>query len=209
MATLIPSSNSVAIGRRRFLCMVTSVVGAAGAAAAVWPFVAQMSPDAATRAPGDVAGLDLRALRPTDRVVMRWHGYPIFVVRRTDGMLSAMQESKFVAQLVDPMSDKMQQPPYAKNWHRSIVPAYAVLVGVCTRCGCVPDYLEADSPLGMAGGYICPCCASHYDPAGRAYSGLAAYNLPVPPHAIEKTDRVLIGKTHPRESFSLETIERI
>lgn len=177
-----------------------------GATAAAWPFIAQMNPDASTGAAGDVVGVELGALRPAQRVVVRWHGYPILVVRRTDAMLSAMPESKFQAQLVDPISEKMQQPAYAKNWHRSIDPAYAVLVGVCTRCGCVPDYLETDSPLGMAGGYICPCCASRYDPAGR---GLASYNLPVPPHAIERNARVLIGKTGPRESFSLENVERI
>jgi ubiquinol-cytochrome c reductase iron-sulfur subunit len=209
MATVIPSSYSPAVGRRRFLYMVTGLVGAAGAAAAAWPFIAQMDPDAATRDAGDVVGVDLGPLRPAQRVVVRWHGYPIFVVRRTDAMLTAMQESKFVVQLVDPVSEKRQQPPYAKNWHRSIDPAYAVLVGVCTRCACVPDYFEADSPLVMAGGYICPCCASHYDPAGRAYSGVAAYNLPVPPHALEKNARMLIGKARPGELFSLETVERI
>jgi ubiquinol-cytochrome c reductase iron-sulfur subunit len=189
--------------------MVTGLVGAAGATAAAWPFIAQMNPDASTRASGDVVDVDLRALLPAQRAVVRWHRYPVFVVRRTDAMLAAMQESKFVAQLVDPVSDKMQQPSYAKNWHRSIDPAYAVLVGVCTRCNCVPDYLEADSALGMAGGYICPCCASHYDPAGRAYSGIASYNLPVPPHAIEKNARLLIGKARPGELYSLETVERI
>jgi ubiquinol-cytochrome c reductase iron-sulfur subunit len=209
MATLLPSPNFAALGRRRFLHLVTGVVGAAGAAAAAWPFIAQMNPDAATRASGDVVDVDLRTLVPAQRTVVRWHGYPIFVVRRTDDMLSAMQESKFVAMLVDPASDKMQQPPYAKNWHRSIDPAYAVLVGICTRCGCVPDYLGTGSPFGMAGGYICPCCASRYDPAGRTYSGVTSYNLPVPPHAIERNARPLIGKTNPRESFLLETVERI
>src|SRR5262252_9574062 len=114
-----------------------------------------MNQDAAPGAAGDVVGIDLRALHPAQRVVVRWRGYPIFVVRRTDGMLSAMQEREFMAQLIDPVSNKMQQPPYAKNWHRSIDPAYAVLVGVCTACACVTDYLETESPLGMAGGYIC------------------------------------------------------
>ena len=209
MATLIPPSNSIAVSRRCFLYVVTGVVGAAGATAAAWPLIAQMNPDAATREPGDVVAVDLSELQPAQRVAVRWHSYPIFVVRRTDAMLSALQESKFLAQFVDPNSDKMQQPPYAKNWHRSIDPAYAVLVGVCTRCGCVPDYLKDDSPFGMTGGYMCPCCASHYDPAGRAYGGIGSYNLPVPPHAIEKNARVLIGKTGPRESFSLDNVERI
>ena len=209
MATLIPPSNSVVLGRRRFLYVVTGLVGAAGAAAAAWPFIAHMNPDASTAASGDVVAVDLGALRPAQRVVVRWHGYPMFVVRRTDGMLAAMQESKFVAQLVDPTSEKTQQPSYAKNWHRSIDPAYAVLVGVCTRCGCIPDYLDADSPFGVTGGYMCPCCASRYDPAGRAYSGAALYNLAIPPYAIEKNAGVLIGKAHPGEPFSLENVERI
>ena len=89
MATLIPSFNSVAAGRRRFLYVVTGLVGAAGATAA-WPFIAQMNPDASTRAPGDLVDVDLHALRPAQRVAVRWRGYPVFVVRRTDGMLSAM-----------------------------------------------------------------------------------------------------------------------
>ena len=194
--------------RRSVLYVLTGAAVAAGAGAAAWPFVTQMNPDAGVRAAGDTVGVDLARLLPGQRAVVRWHGYQIFVVRRTEAMLAAMQDRSLLARLIDPDSEKAPQPPYAKNGHRSIAPAYAVLVGVCTRCGCVPDYLEEDSPMGMAGGYICPCCASRYDPAGRAYAGPASYNLPVPPHSLEGDSRILLGR-RPGESFSLEAVERI
>ena len=99
-------------------------------------------------------------------------------------MLVAMQEAAFVRRLVDPRSDRRQQPAYAKNWHRSLDPAYAVLVGVCTRCSCAPTYVAEGPAAEVPGGYICPCCAARYDSAGRTYTGITAYNLPVPPHDI-------------------------
>jgi ubiquinol-cytochrome c reductase iron-sulfur subunit len=209
MTTTIPSGAAAPIGRRRFLYVAAGAFAAAGAGAAAWPFIAQMNPDAGIDAAGDVLGVDLASLQPAQRLVVRWHSYPIFLVRWTDAMLTAMQDAKLRARLADPDSEKIQQPAYAKNWHRSIDPSVAVLVGVCTRCGCVPDYLETDAPPVIAGGYICPCCASRYDPAGRAYVGLTAYNLPVPPYAVEANARVTIGKRSPRASFSLETVERI
>jgi len=196
------------VSRRSLLYAATAAFGVAGTLAAVWPFVAQMKPDADKRAQGDVIGIDLADLRPGPPRVIRWHGRPILVARRTESMFAAMHEKAFVARLVDPDSAKHQQPDYAKNWHRSIDPAYAVLVGVCTRCGCAPQFL-ADDTLGMAGGYICPCCASHYDPAGRAYDGIAPYNLPVPPHIFDGRARILVGKNRPGETFSLDSVERI
>jgi len=101
------------------------------------------------------------------------------------------------------------QPAYARNWHRSIDPAYAVLVGICTACNCVPAYYAEASPLAMAGGYQCPCCASHYDPAGRAYAGPASYNLPVPPYVIAEGNKLLIGKNAGDEIYSLDRVERM
>jgi len=204
-----PSGDRPAIDRRGLLYAATAVVGAAGIAAAAWPLLDQMNPDAGVRAAGNSVGVDLDGLQPAERRVVRWQGFPVFVVRRTPAMLKAMQETSFVATLVDPDSAKRQQPAYAKNWHRSIDPAYAVLVGVCTACRCVPEYFAEASALVMAGGYICPCCASHYDPAGRAYYGPAQFNLPVPPYASAGGTKILLGKNATDEVYSLETVERI
>ena len=209
MTTAKPTGDRPAINRRGLLYAATAAVGVAGIAAAAWPLLDQMNPDARVRAAGNIVGVDLDGLQPAERRVLRWQNFPIFVVRRTPAMLVAMQDTSFVATLVDPDSTKRQQPAYAKNWHRSIDPAYAVLVGVCTRCSCVPDYFAEASAINVAGGYICPCCASHYDPAGRAYSGPAQFNLPVPPYAAAGPGKILVGKNAEGEIYSLETVERI
>jgi ubiquinol-cytochrome c reductase iron-sulfur subunit len=195
--------------RRRILSGATAAVGAAGLVAAAWPFIDQLNPDAAARANGDVVAIDLAELRAGQPRMARWHNLPIFIVRRTDDMLRAMREPTFVARMVDPDSAKRQQPPYATNWHRSIDPAYAVLAGVCTYCGCVPRYVaDGDLPTDPAGGYRCPCCAAHFDPAGRAHSGIAQYNLPVPPYDVRGAT-LRIGKNPAGVIFSFESIERL
>jgi ubiquinol-cytochrome c reductase iron-sulfur subunit len=194
-----------AITRRNFLYVTTAAVGTVGIIAAVWPLIDQMNPDANIRAVGDIVELDLTDLRPAQRRVARWHHFPVFVVRRTAGMLASMQEKSFVERLRDPQSEQRQEPPSARNWYRSIDPAYAVLVGLCTACSCVPLYLAEASPPDFAGGFVCPCCASRYDPAGRVYSGLAQYNLPVPPYVIDRS-RILIGKNMPGEIFTVKLI---
>ena len=157
----------------------------------------------------DVISFDAAALGPAEQGRLRWRNFPVFVVRRTPAMLAAMQEPAFVAALKDADSHTRQQPPYARNRHRSIDPIFAVLVGVCTKCGCIPSYSAEASALTMTGGYICPCCASHYDPAGRVYSGIAQYNLPIPPYAIDGRSHILLGKNPPGELFSFKSIEQI
>jgi len=197
------------INRRNFLYAATAAVGAAGLVAAAWPLIDQMNPDAQVLAAGDVVEVNLVDLLPAQQRLVRWRRFPIFVVRRTPAMLDAMQERAFVAQLFDRDSQKHQQPAYAKNWHRSIDPAFAVLVGLCTECGCVPRYFADASVFNVAGGYVCPCCNSHYDPAGRAYAGIASCNLPVPPYEMIGQSRILLGRNAQDEFFSLEQVERV
>ena len=203
------SGSEHAINRRGFLYAATAAVGVAGVTAAAWPLIDQMNPDAHARAAGDTLGVDAGGLQPAGRIVVHWRKYPIFVVRRTAAMLKAMQETSFVATLIDADSAKHQQPAYAKNWHRSIDPAYGVLVAVCTACQCVPDYYADASALTVAGGYMCPCCASRYDPAGRAFAGIARYNLPVPPYVATGPSKILLGKNAMDVAYSLDTVERI
>jgi ubiquinol-cytochrome c reductase iron-sulfur subunit len=209
MRALAQTPDRPVIDRRSFLFTTTAAVGAIGAMAAGWPFIDQMNTDARVHAAAGIIGFDASALGPAEQRQLRWRNFPVFVVRRTPAMLTAMQEPAFVAALRDPDSRMRQQPPYARNWHRSIDPVFAVLVGICTECGCVPRYAAESSAINMAGGYICPCCASHYDPAGRVYSGIAQYNLPVPPHAIDGRSQILLGKNPPGELFAFESIEVI
>jgi ubiquinol-cytochrome c reductase iron-sulfur subunit len=134
---------------------------------------------------------------------------PIFVALRTPGILDAMQRPDFGNRPVDLDSRKPQQLTYAANQHRSIDPAYAVLVGACMACARVPQFSADPVLTDVPGVYVCPCCASHYDPARRAYSGTAQFNLPVPPHAQASPTRLVVGQSHQDETFSLRAVERL
>ena len=207
-----PAAPTNALGqgsRRRFLYVLTGSVGAVGVTAALWPLVDHMNPDAAVRAAADVVTVDLGDLHPAAQRIVFWHRVPIFVAQRTAAMLDAMRDQMFAAQLIDADSKQRQQPSYARNWHRSIDPRYTVLVGICTACACVPRFVAEAMPDALPGGYVCPCCASHYDPAGRAYAGPARFNLPVPPHQLDAHLRLTLGKNPPGELFTLDAAERI
>jgi ubiquinol-cytochrome c reductase iron-sulfur subunit len=146
--------------------------------------------------------------------MVRWRFLPIVVVKRTPEALKTLQEPKRAARLVDPNSDEDQQAPYAKNWHRSLRPECSVLVGVCTYCGRATKYMPGDDAVAFdadgAGGHFCPCCASKYDLAGRAYYGaIARHNLPVPPHHFADEKMLRIGQNPPGEIFFFESIKQI
>jgi ubiquinol-cytochrome c reductase iron-sulfur subunit len=202
------------MARRNFLTALTGVVGAAGLGFAAWPLIDQMNPDAATTAAGDFVDIDLATPWASPQRLVRWHHLPILVVRTTPNILAVLQEPERVARLIDPDSHEPQQPAYAKNWHRSLHPDWLVLVGVCTYCACVLTYLSDDEAVNFGsngtGGHVCPCCASKYDLAGRAYQGtIARHNLPVPPHSLFDQRTLRIGRNPPGQIFNFESIKQI
>lgn len=200
--------------RRDFLYITTAAVGAVGVGATLVPFIAQMNPDASTLAAGAPIDLDLSKVQPGQQVVVRWREHPIFVVNRTPQILQVLQDPKMIDQLSDPDSDVMQQPPYARNWHRSVKPEYSVLVGICTHLGCIPGFNPQPNPTSPAadwmGGYFCPCHGSKYDLAGRVFRGVPApYNLPVPPYRFVNDTMVRIGENPPDVDFDLASVVQI
>ena len=200
--------------RRDFLYIATAVVGAVGTAAAIVPLVDQMNPDAATLAAGAPVEIDLSKVQPGQQIIARWRERPIFIINRTPTILKVLQSPELVDRLADPHSQAHQQPPYATNWHRSIKPEYAVLVGICTHLGCIPEFYPQPSDSQPAanwlGGYFCPCHGSKYDLAGRVFSGVPApYNLPVPPYHFVSKDKIRIGENPPDVNFDFASIDQI
>jgi len=185
--------------RRDFLYIATGTAAAVGAAAALVPLITQMNPDASTLAAGGPVDLDISKIEPGQQVVIRWRERPIFVLHRTPETVKSLQDAKLLAQLSDPNSQQVQQPPYATNWHRSIKPELGVLVGICTHLGCIPLFYPQPNATAPAtnwpGGYFCPCHGSKYDPAGRVFSGVPApYNLPVPPYTFVRDTTIRVGE---------------
>ncbi len=206
------SAGHPAAPRRDFLKLVTGAAAAIGTAAFAWTLIDTMNPAADVIAAGAPMDIDLSKIEPGQQVIVRWRGTPILVVNRTPAALKTLQEPALVSKLSDPNSSVHQQPPYAENWHRSINPEFAVLVGICTHLGCLPSYMPQPDPSTPApnwpGGYFCPCHGSKYDLAGRVYSGVPApYNLPVPPYHFPTKTSVRIGENPPgQETFTLGSV---
>jgi ubiquinol-cytochrome c reductase iron-sulfur subunit len=173
-----------------------------------------MNPDAATIAAAGPVDVDITQLQPGQRIVTLWASRPVFVVRRTEESLKALQNPKLLSQLRDPDSDNWQQPEYAKNWHRSIKPEILVVVGICTHLGCVPLFEPKPDPTNPApdwpGGFFCPCHGSKYDLSARVFQGVPApYNLPVPPNHFPDEKTLRIGQNPPGQSYDFNSILQV
>lgn len=200
--------------RRDFLYVATAMVGAVGAAATLVPLISQMNPDAATLAAGTPVEVDISKVAPGQQISVRWRERPIFIINRPPELLKRLQDSQLTKQLLDPTSTERQQPPYAQNWHRSIKPEFAVLVGICTHLGCIPLFYptpNASQPAAnWPGGYFCPCHGSKYDLAGRVFKGVPApYNLPVPPYHFVTDKTIRVGENPPNVAFEFSSIRQI
>jgi len=203
-----------AVNRRDFLYVATGAVATIGAAATLVPMFSQMNPDASTLAAGGPVEFDVSKLAPGQQAVVRWRSRPIFVVNRPPDALKTLQDQSHLSLLADPDSDEIQQPPYAKNWHRSVKPELSVLVGICTHLGCIPLFYPNPSQTlptaGWQGGYFCPCHGSKYDLAGRVFHGVPApYNLPVPPYRFVNDTTLRIGENPENVTWSFESIAQL
>jgi len=190
--------EAVNSGRRRFLTAATSVVGAVGVVGAAVPFVASWNPSAKARAAGAPVRTDISKLEPGAMMTVEWRGKPVYVIRRTEQVLTSLDS--LTEQLRDPDSQKSSQPDYVDPAQRSIRPELVVLVGLCTHLGCTPKYRPdvGAGDLGgeqWLGGFFCPCHGSKFDLAGRVYKGVPApTNLEVPPYRFENDNVIVIGE---------------
>ena len=183
-------------GKRRFLIGATSVVGGVGAVAAAIPFVMSLRPSERAKAAGAPVEIDISKLEPGQKIDVEWRGKVCWIVSRTPEMLASLP--KLTERLSDPTSTADQQPPYARNEHRSIKAPVWIAVGICTHLGCSPTYRKDVAPADLGadwlGGFFCPCHQSKFDLAGRVYKSMPApLNLVVPPHKYLSDTRVMIG----------------
>ncbi|HLN25558.1 MAG TPA: ubiquinol-cytochrome c reductase iron-sulfur subunit [Patescibacteria group bacterium] len=167
--------------RRDFLLYATTVMGVAGTALAVWPFIHSMNPAADTLAMATTE-VDLTPVAEGQSITVTWRGKPVFVRHRTAAEIE-MARSVVVADLRDPAADET----------RVKKPEWLILVGVCTHLGCIPLGQKPADPRGDFGGWFCPCHGSHYDTSGRVRKGPAPLNLKVPDYTFLTDTSVRIG----------------
>ncbi|WP_395341366.1 ubiquinol-cytochrome c reductase iron-sulfur subunit [Ningiella sp. W23] len=187
-----PPSN----GRRKFLTVATSVVGAVGVAGAAVPFIASWQPSARAKAAGADVEVDISGIQDGQLIRKIWRSQPVWVVKRTPEVLASL--AKVEDKLKDPGSEAEQQPEYAQNQYRSRKEELLVLVGICTHLGCSPQHLTegafSEYEEGVDNGFFCPCHGSKFDMAGRVFQNVpAGLNLVVPPYYFIDDNTILIG----------------
>lgn len=197
--------------RRDLLSLVAGSGAIIGAGAIVWPLIDSMNPSADVIAAGAPIDVDISKLAVGQQIVILWRGAPMLIVNRSPAAIKTLQAQGVLSRLSDPDSKVLQQPSYADNWHRSVKPEIAVLVGICTHLGCLPSYMPNPDPTSPApdwpGGYFCPCHGSKYDIAGRVFKGVPApYNLPVPPYHFVSDKVLRIGENPPGSVFALTSV---
>jgi len=177
-ATTISSAEH---SRRDFLYIASGAVGAVGAAAVLWPFIAQMNPDASTVAAGAPVDVDLAPIPEGQVIKVFWRGKPIYISHRTKKQIEEARAVN-VASLPDPQSDEARVKAGHEQW--------LVVIGICTHLGCIPIAHQGDY-----GGWFCPCHGSQYDTSGRIRRGPAPANLPLPPYQFVSDTKIRIGES--------------
>ena len=187
-------TDDVDRNRRHFLTVATAVTGGAGIALASIPFITSLKPSARAEALGAPVEVAVGSLEPGEMIRVLWRGKLVFILRRSDEMLSRL--SQVTEYLDDPESGNTdQQPTYAVNQFRSRKPEFLVVEGSCTHLGCAPlEQFEVGPAADWFGGFFCPCHGSKFDLSGRVYKGVPApTNLRVPPYRFIQHDVIMIG----------------
>jgi len=175
--------------RRDFLYVATTAVGAVGAAAAAWPFIDYLNPDAAERALASIE-VNIADLQEGQSITVMWRGKPIFIRYRTPQEI-ADAEAVAMSDLKDPFAQNANLSPEdpSTDPNRSVPgeQQYIIMIANCTHFGCIPT-----GESGEYGGWYCPCHGSQFDTAGRVRAGPAARNLDIPPYK-KDGDVIVIG----------------
>jgi ubiquinol-cytochrome c reductase iron-sulfur subunit len=183
------------VTRRDFIYIATTAFAAIGAAAALWPAIDQMNPDASALSLASI-DVDLGPIQTGQAVTVLWQGKPIYIRNRTSEEIKKAKETPLGA-LKDPdaqvtgasaplpATDENRTKPGKENW--------LVMVGICTHLGCLPKGQGAGDQKGPYGGWFCPCHGSVYDTSGRIRQGPAPRNLAIPPYQFVSDTKIKIG----------------
>lgn len=177
------SGNPENPGRRDFIVLTASALGAVGAASAAWPLIHSMNPAADVLALSSIE-VDLSPIAAGQTIKVSWRGMPVFIRHRTPVDIEESRKVN-VEELRDPQPDEARVQKGKEQW--------LVMVGVCTHLGCIPLVGAGEYNTTDGGGYFCPCHGSHYDTSGRIRKGPAPRNLDIPQYTFLSDNRIKIG----------------
>ncbi len=187
--------------RRDFVIISAAAFAAVGGAAALWPFIDQMNPDA-TALSLATTEVDLEPIAEGQSITVMWRGKPVFVRHRTAEEIEKAKGVK-MDELIDPVARNanVERDAPATDLNRIATgkgeaekhEKWLVLIGICTHLGCIPQGQRAGEVRGEYDGWFCPCHGSHYDTSGRIRKGPAPRNLDVPPYEFTSETTIKIG----------------
>jgi ubiquinol-cytochrome c reductase iron-sulfur subunit len=181
--------------RRDFIVIAAQAFAGVGAAAALWPFIAQMNPDASTQAQASTE-VDLSPVKEGQSLTVVWRGKPVFIRNRPPVQVQEAKDVK-LAELPDEFARNDDLPDSAPatdlNRTKKGKENWIVVVGICTHLGCIPKGQSLNDARGDYGGWFCPCHGSQYDTSGRIRKGPAPRNLEVPPYEFTSDTKIKIG----------------
>jgi ubiquinol-cytochrome c reductase iron-sulfur subunit len=181
--------------RRDFIVIAAQAFAGVGAAAALWPFIAQMNPDASTQAQASTE-VDLSPVKEGQSLTVVWRGKPVFIRNRPPKQVQEAKDVK-LAELPDAFARNDDLPDSAPatdlNRTKKGKENWIVVVGICTHLGCIPKGQALNDARGDYGGWFCPCHGSQYDTSGRIRKGPAPRNLEVPPYEFTSDTKIKIG----------------
>jgi ubiquinol-cytochrome c reductase iron-sulfur subunit len=180
--------------RRDFLQIASAGFLLVGGAAALWPLIDQMNPDASQLALASIE-VDLAPVKEGQAITVVWRGKPVFIRHRT---AKEIEEARAVPldELPDPNAENMGLPGATAIDENRVKPGkdqWLVLIGICTHLGCIPKGQAVGDVKGEYGGWFCPCHGSAYDTSGRIRKGPAPRNLEVPPYEFVSDTTIKIG----------------
>lgn len=189
------TTSDDSVNRRDFIHVAATAFAGVGAAAALWPLIDQMNPDATALSLATIE-VDLTPIEAGQAITVMWQGKPVFIRNRTEDEVQAARQVE-VSDLKDPVArlvgSTSEQPATDDVLTKEGYEQWLVAVGICTHLGCIPAGQKVGDERGEFGGWFCPCHGSSYDTAGRIRVGPAPTNLEIPPYEFLDDTRIKIG----------------
>ena len=167
------------ISRRGFMGKAFGAVAGVGAVASLYAMKKTWDPLPSVKAAGFTT-LDMSAYEENQLVTEKWRGKPIFVLKKTAGMLAKQTEAQAARDIeVD-------------GAH------YMVCIGLCTHLGCIPAYDSAKE------GFLCACHGGQFDWSGDVTKVPPPRGFDIPPFKIEG-QKLVLGEAGPEYTKMKET----
>jgi len=192
---LDPVLDDDEMSRRDVILIAAGGFTAIGTAAALWPLLDQMNPDASALSLA-TTDVDLAPIEVGQAVTVVWRGKPIFIRHRTPEEIEQANATP-LDDLIDPLARNVNLPDDApatdENRAAPEREPWLIMIGICTHLGCIPQGQAPGQYKGEYGGWFCPCHGSQYDTAGRVRIGPAPENMYIPPYAFTSDTKIRIG----------------